>query len=77
MTVAQRLGQINASVEMSTKAREFCNLARIVALSRGNHADAQQLAQDKLIGPHQEHRRGQSSGLRDAPELGGPTEGGR
>ena len=51
MTIAQQLNRVSAGVELSTKAREFCNLARVVALSRGNHADAQRLAQDKLIGP--------------------------
>jgi hypothetical protein len=42
MTIAQQLGR---------KAREFVNLARVVAISRGSHAAAHQLAQDKLIGP--------------------------
>jgi hypothetical protein len=51
MTIAQQIGRAHASAELSTKAREFVNLARIIALSRGNHADAQQLAQDKLMGP--------------------------
>ena len=47
MTIAQRIGAVHASMETTTNAKEFCNLARVVALN----ADAQQLAQDKLIGP--------------------------
>ena len=53
MTIAQQLGRINAGVEASTKVREFINLARIIALSRGNPANAAALVHDHrvLMGP--------------------------
>jgi hypothetical protein len=51
MTIAQTIGRISAQQEMTQKAREFTNLARVVALSRGDHAMAQQLAQRNLLGP--------------------------
>jgi hypothetical protein len=41
MTIAQRIVQINAAAEISTKAREFCFLARAIALGRGQHGAVQ------------------------------------
>jgi hypothetical protein len=49
MTVAAQLGAINRTNEMSIKAREFINLARCIALSRGNHAAAQAIVADNRI----------------------------
>jgi len=46
-TLAQQIGRINANLETTAKAREFCDLARIIALSRGDHAVARQLAHEK------------------------------
>ena len=37
MTIAQRIGAVHANMETLTKAREFCALARAIALGRGNH----------------------------------------
>jgi hypothetical protein len=51
MTIVQRLGELHARKELNDKAREFVNLARVIALSRGDHAAARQLAQRNLLGP--------------------------
>jgi HK97 family phage major capsid protein len=53
MTIAAQLGQINRSIEMSAKARQFVNLAIAVALSRGNREALQAIAADpsKPMGP--------------------------
>jgi hypothetical protein len=53
MTIAQQVSHITANAEMSMKAREFVNLARAIALSRGIHSIAQQLVHDNriLMGP--------------------------
>lgn len=53
MTIAQQVSHITANAEMSMKAREFVNLARAIALSRGIHSVAQQLMHDNriLMGP--------------------------
>ena len=51
MTIAQQLGRINASIETTTKAREFCTLARVVTLSRGDHALAQHIAEESRLSP--------------------------
>lgn len=53
MTIAQQLGKLTAAAEMSTKAREFVNLARAVALGRGDHYAVQAAVHDNriLMGP--------------------------
>src|SRR5262245_54246348 len=51
MTIAQQLGKINQATELSIKAREFCTLARVIALSRGDHLVAQKLAADQRLSP--------------------------
>jgi hypothetical protein len=53
MTIAQQLGRINAAAELSTKAREFVNLARVVAMSRGDHSAVRAIVHDNrfLCGP--------------------------
>ena len=53
MTIAQQLGRVHASLETTTKAREFITLARVIALGRGDHYAAQTVAHDHrvLCGP--------------------------
>jgi hypothetical protein len=51
MSIAAQLRNLNTSVEISTKAREFCNLARIVAMSRGDDAHAQHIAEETRLSP--------------------------
>ena len=53
MTIAQQLGAINRTIEVSTKAREFVNLARVVAAGRGDHAAVRAIVHDNriLLGP--------------------------
>ena len=53
MTIAQQLGQINRTIEMSGKVREFITLARCVAMGRGNHGAVQTIAHANrvLCGP--------------------------
>jgi hypothetical protein len=53
MTIAQQLGRLSAASEMSTKAREFANLARCIALGRGDRYEAQKIVHDNrvLLGP--------------------------
>jgi hypothetical protein len=53
MTIAQQLRNLNTTVEISEKTRQFINLARAVALGRGNHAAAQTVVHNKrvLMGP--------------------------
>jgi HK97 family phage major capsid protein len=51
MTIAQQLGRVKAATEMSKKAREFCNLARIVAMSRNDDALAQHIAEESRLSP--------------------------
>jgi HK97 family phage major capsid protein len=53
ISIARDLGRINAAAEMSTRAKEFVNLARCIALGRGNHGVVQQLVHDNriLMGP--------------------------
>jgi HK97 family phage major capsid protein len=49
MTIARDLGKLNAAFEMSEKARQFINLARVVAMSRGDHYAAQALVHDHRV----------------------------
>src|SRR5262245_30230953 len=51
MTITQQLRTLNSNIETSQKAKDFCILARIVALSRGRHSDAQQIAADQRLSP--------------------------
>lgn len=46
MTIAQQIGRLNANVEASQRAKDFATLAKIVALSRGDHWNAQELLKD-------------------------------
>jgi hypothetical protein len=65
MTIAQQLGRINAAAEMSTRAKEFCTLARIVAMSRGDHALAQHIAEEFApLADDPQHSLGPPGGLR-------------
>src|SRR5262245_7262644 len=49
MTIAQRLSALNRAQEISTKARAFADVARIVAASRGNHGAAAAIAHDHRV----------------------------
>lgn len=51
--LARDLGRLNAAAEMNTKAREFCNLARAIALGRGQHDMVREVAHEHriLMGP--------------------------
>jgi hypothetical protein len=51
--LARDLGRLNAAAEMSTKAREFVNLARCIALGRGQFGNMQEIVHDHriLMGP--------------------------
>src|SRR5262245_56409398 len=53
MTIAQQIAGLNRNIETSQKAKDFCTLARIIALSQGDHAVAQQLLRENrnLLGP--------------------------
>jgi hypothetical protein len=42
-TLAQKIGVMNRTMEVSTKAREFANLARAIAAGRGDHANVQNI----------------------------------
>ena len=48
MTIAQQLGRISATAEMNTKAREFCNLAKLVAMSRGEHVNMRHIVRNDI-----------------------------
>jgi hypothetical protein len=51
--LARDLGRLNAAAEMSTKTREFLNLARAIALGRGHYMNVRQIVHDNriLMGP--------------------------
>src|SRR5262249_31932071 len=51
MSIVQQLGRVHASIERSEKAKQFCDLARIVAMSRGDHALAQHAAEKSRLSP--------------------------
>lgn len=53
MTIAQRVSAVHASIETGNKAREFCSLARVIAASRGDRYEAQQICHKHrvLLGP--------------------------
>src|SRR5436190_15969895 len=46
MTIAQQLAGLNRNIDISQKAKDFCDLARIVALSGGDHGTVRQLVHD-------------------------------
>src|SRR5262245_5139791 len=48
-TLAQKIGASHAVVDMSMKAREFVNLARVLALSRGDRFEAQRIVHENRI----------------------------
>ena len=47
MNIAHQLARAHANIEISTKAREFVNLARCIAMGRGDHYRVQQVAHDQ------------------------------
>ena len=49
MTIAAQLGRISSNLESSTRAREFCALARCLALSKGSQGMARQLASEARL----------------------------
>jgi hypothetical protein len=51
MTIAQRLGAINAHLEHATKCNEFIALARCITLSKGSHRLTGEIARDARLSP--------------------------
>jgi hypothetical protein len=51
MTIAQRLGAINAHLEHATKCNEFIALARCITLSKGSHHLTGEIARDARLSP--------------------------
>ena len=46
MTIAQQIGRSAASMEVSQRAKDFCTLARIIALSKGELLQAQRVLRE-------------------------------
>ena len=53
MTIAQQIGRIHVQQEVSQQAKEFANLARVIALSRGDPSKVAMIQRDHraLLGP--------------------------
>jgi len=51
MTIAQRLGAINARLDHTTKCNEFFALARAIMLSKGSHGHARHIAREGGVSP--------------------------
>src|SRR5262245_56177631 len=53
MSIAQQIGHVSRQIELSEKARQFVNLARCIAMGRGDHGRVQAVAHDHriLMGP--------------------------
>jgi hypothetical protein len=51
MTIAQKVGELARRQDMEQAAREFCGLARCIALGRGDLGEAVHVAEDLRAGP--------------------------
>ena len=50
-SLAQKIGSVSANIETTTRAREFVALARCIALSKGGHRLAGEIAREARLGP--------------------------